>query len=354
MKLRIIALAISIASGSCTLLDPDEEGNLVPKTVDSDPNLPRLMIGGRLYHGETFGNINNPILILLHGGPGSDYRALISDKNTQAFPSRYPNRRVAGNYGMAALADQYFIVCYSMRGAGLSPRLQTGQIGIRDYFTDVKDIAAHFIAEKNAQTGSTESRVYLLGYSYGGYIAAGFANLYPQMVKDIVLYEPAPLSLSVRDATKFTSPLAFIGSRWIDEYALTRQYLTPDSHARADYDVIIPANLAQKEMNSDPDEPRWRFGAFIRREIDAMNPQLNADYSGSYDVTSNLKSFTGRVLMLYGSRTEAFPDKQRTLNEQASYFNTTKLVEIEGAGHSGPWTHSAQCISAIRAFIPVP
>jgi hypothetical protein len=36
-------------------LDPGEPGNLVPRTVDSDPALPRIEVQGALLHAEAFG-----------------------------------------------------------------------------------------------------------------------------------------------------------------------------------------------------------------------------------------------------------------------------------------------------------
>jgi proline iminopeptidase len=45
----------------------------VPETVAQDPSLPQMTIEGVTYHAETFGDPSNPVVITLHGGPGSDY-----------------------------------------------------------------------------------------------------------------------------------------------------------------------------------------------------------------------------------------------------------------------------------------
>lgn len=54
--------------------DYNEPGNLVPKTVDEDPNLPQINVNGTLLHAETYGNNDSAMVIFLHGGPGADYR----------------------------------------------------------------------------------------------------------------------------------------------------------------------------------------------------------------------------------------------------------------------------------------
>lgn len=43
--------------------DYNEPGNLVPKTVDEDPNLPQINVNGTLLHAETYGNNDSAMVI---------------------------------------------------------------------------------------------------------------------------------------------------------------------------------------------------------------------------------------------------------------------------------------------------
>lgn len=70
-------------------------------TVADDPDLPRVELNGHLFHAETHGNPAHPTVIVLHGGPGGDYRTLLA---------------------LTGLADRHHIVFYDQRGAGLSAR----------------------------------------------------------------------------------------------------------------------------------------------------------------------------------------------------------------------------------------
>ena len=79
----------------------------VPETVADDPSLPHITIDGVTYHAETFGDPSNPVVITIHGGPGGDYRSILSLK---------------------ALSDDYFVVFFDQRGAGLSPRVDPDEI----------------------------------------------------------------------------------------------------------------------------------------------------------------------------------------------------------------------------------
>src|SRR5687768_8359925 len=50
-------LILSFFLSSCTKeLVMNDEGNLVPKTVKSDPSLPAITVNGSKFHAETFGN----------------------------------------------------------------------------------------------------------------------------------------------------------------------------------------------------------------------------------------------------------------------------------------------------------
>ncbi len=50
----------------------------VPATVATDSSLPRVEIDGVTFHAETFGDVANPVVVVVHGGPGGDYGYLLN------------------------------------------------------------------------------------------------------------------------------------------------------------------------------------------------------------------------------------------------------------------------------------
>src|SRR3954454_4492848 len=118
-SLSLIALTLPIAGCLCA----GDPGNLVPRTVDEDPSLPAIDLAGTRFHAEAFGNPDAPVLIVLHGGPGSDYRPLL------------PLRALAD--------DSYRVVFWDQRGAGLSARHDPGTIDLATYLEDLRLVIEH-------------------------------------------------------------------------------------------------------------------------------------------------------------------------------------------------------------------
>ena len=348
-KLRIqllLILLFPIAFASCDkdLLDMDEPGNLVPKTVDEDPMLPRLDINGTTLHLETMGDINNPIMVFNHGGPGSDYRAMISQKGGENA-SRYLNRRTATNQGLSQLQDKYFCVFYDQRGAGLSPRFDVGEVTFDKLVADLDAIIEHYLNKKEIETGTKDAQVYLFGWSFGGILSTGYINKHPEKVKDVIMYEPGPLDKStwkyIEDNT--TSIFSQIGSDWLEDFLLSHDHMTSDDHARADYQTLLGAFRVNKEFHEDINTPMWRLGALFD------DSELDFSADDNYDITSNLVHFNGTLLFIGGQLTiNNYPEYP---GMQTEHYPNSETIFIPSIGHTGVWENPDEIISTIRNFL---
>ena len=105
----------------------------VRRTTDQDPSTPSMVLNGYPFHAEAFGDPQNPVVIVLHGGPGADYRYLLP---------------------LTPLAEDYYLVMYDQRSSGLSPRQPAKEIGADSFIEDLDAFVTHF---GNGQP------VYLLG-----------------------------------------------------------------------------------------------------------------------------------------------------------------------------------------------
>lgn len=342
LKLSYLIIHLLIASilvFSCELNDFEEPGNLVPKTVDEDPLLPRLEVNGTTLHAEAFGDISNPIIIFLHGGPGSDYRAFISQKGVENA-SRYPNERTITNGGLSQLQDEYFCVFYDQRGAGLSPRFDLGDITFEQYIDDLDAIIDYYLDKKSTETGVLETQVNLIGWSYGGTLSTGYINRHPEKIKNLAIYEPGPFSKKGYDyfIENTTSVFAQTGSDWLEEFLLSHDHFTPDDHIRADYQYLLGAFRSNPQFHEDTNTPLWRIGILFGEDLEEMDR----------DNTSNLSSFQGKFLFIGGELTGKEYPKYPDL--QMSYYPRSEYAEIPGVGHTGPWEKPEEIAAIIRNF----
>ncbi|WP_167611919.1 alpha/beta fold hydrolase [Maribellus sediminis] len=338
----VLLILTSIAFFGCDeeVYDMDEPGNLVPETVAEDPLLPRIEINGTIFHAETFGDINNPVIIFLHGGPGSDYRAMISQIGVENA-SRYPDERTITNGGLSQLQDEYFCVFYDQRGAGLSPRYDKGEVNFDLYVEDLDAIIDYYLNKKSRETGIQENQVYLFAWSYGGTLATGYINKHPEKVKDIAMYEPGPLTKEAYDyfIEHTTSPLTQIGKDWLEQYLLSHDHLTSDAHARADYQMLLGAFRSNPQFHENINCPLWRMGTLVSNEdLEKQNR----------DNTSNLSAFTGKMLFISGELTrKEYPGYK---DIQMSCFPESEFIEVAGVGHTGPWEKPDEIATDIRNF----
>src|SRR5262245_51519075 len=164
VSLAFALVLLPIAFTGC--LDPDDPGNLVPKTVVEDPTLPRIEVAGALLHAEAFGPAVAPTVIVVHGGPGMDYRGILP---------------------LRALADDgYRVQFWDQRGAGLSQRFDADHYTMAGYLEDF-----HQVVEKTVPAGQP---FVIIGHSWGAMYAAWFINEYGDYngrLRGAILSDPA-------------------------------------------------------------------------------------------------------------------------------------------------------------------
>jgi proline iminopeptidase len=133
----------------------------VPRTVQFDAFLPSTEINGYRFHTEVFGAPDSPPIIVVHGGPGQGYGYMSALKD---------------------LSDEYRVIFYDQRGAGLSPRVGSENLSIDQNLDDLHAIIEHF---------SSGSRVKLIGHSWGGALVIAYLSEHPERVSQAVVIEPA-------------------------------------------------------------------------------------------------------------------------------------------------------------------
>ncbi|MCB9450880.1 MAG: alpha/beta hydrolase [Anaerolineaceae bacterium] len=296
-----------------------------PATVDTDPTLPQITLGSHAFHSETFGSPENPTLVVLHGGPGGDYRYLLN---------------------LQVLADDYFVVFYDQRGSGLSTRVEANTLTTQDMIDDLDLFVEHY---------SPDQPIYLIGHSWGAMLAAGYIGQHPEKVAKVVLAEPGALTDAAMEQflAHFSSILDVDFMLSVVPVFFEALHIA-DAQERADY----IAGRTSSMWENDPANPYhcpgvnherlvWRSGAAASDAI--LANARHADGTPDLSILSeNAHNFTNPVLFL-ASACNAWlgEDLQR---QQAALFPVAEVVVIENAGHNMFIDNPEASLAAVRAY----
>lgn len=322
---RLMALAL-LGLGACDTLDPRDPGYLVPLTVAEDPTLPAIEMNGSRFHLQTFGDSENPVIIFLHGGPGSDYRALL---------------RMGERHDGYSLTDDYYLVYWDQRGAGLSMRHNKDVLTLDVYVDDLNTLVDRYAPGR---------QVFLIGVSWGGMYATQYINQYPHRVAGAVLIEPGPLDGPTYERIKGDLIDLDLTAEWLNDWAWNSQFLSPDDHARMDYERMLGLKDSQPRFHqrSDVDpSPMWRFGAAVSCYLEEDGKDDHG--VAVYDFTTNLSRYTTPVLFMAGSLSEVLGESFQ--HKQMLHYPSASLIVVDGAGHDVDWTHTGEVLSHIRTYL---
>lgn len=303
MNVFFVVITLSFFTACKKQLVIQDEGNLVPKTVEHDPLLPSITVNGTQLHAEAFGHKDSAMLIVLHGGPGYDYRYLL---NCKAF----------ANQG-------YRVIFFDQRGAGLSKRHPKNSYSLQIMYDDLSAVIAHYRSSLN-------QKVFLLGHSWGAMLATAYINKYPTKINGVVLAEPGGFVWQdVLDYVGRTGEIKFT-SELINDMLYADQFITgkDKEHAILDYKYALLSVVDGHKDNPTGDEeklPLWRAGAIANRALFEIGEKEKPNW------TTNLNQYTTKVLFVYSEKNKAYGLQHA--QKVSSAYPSVQLFKVNGAGH---------------------
>jgi pimeloyl-ACP methyl ester carboxylesterase len=198
---------------------------LSPNGIDS---LEKINLGGAdqwiLIRGQ---DVSNPILLYLHGGPGSADMAI-------------------ARYFDSELEKKFVVVHWDQRGAGKSydRRISPQSMTVEQFISDTRELAQKLKARFHAD------RIYLVGHSWGSALGALTASKYPDLfyafvgigqfvdseAQEVISYQFALLAAKQSKNTKAMQELQKIGPppyadykellvqrKWLEEFGGVRR-----------------------------------------------------------------------------------------------------------------------------------
>jgi proline iminopeptidase len=301
----------------------------VAQTVEHDPSIPHIEFNDVILHAETFGSDTNQVVIIIHGGPGNDYRNLLDLK---------------------ALADEYFVVFYDQRGTGLSPRVPAEQLTVDNLVTDLYNIVQYY---------AKGEQVNIIGHSWGGMLASAYISRYPNTVDHLVLAEPGPLNPALANLSGIDTQLEFSWELLVHAgkcYFKSLHVAEIDDQARVDYlfqAFMLNTELANHPLagyycNQDVTDTKfnyWRFSYLTSYEI--MMKGMQGDKS-NMNFGDGVGQFENKVLFISGACNILIgADFQQ---EQMKLFRDAEMVVIEDTGHFMFEEKPDECILAVRSY----
>ena len=280
-----------------------DHGVVVPLTVLEDSTLPSINILDVQLHSETFGDPSNPMLVVIHGGPGADYRSQLNFKQ------------------MAE--DSLYVVFYDQRGSGLSQRLdESGYPNVQIYIDELDGVINHY-------RNDNEQPIVLAGHSWGAMLATAYINQNPTRITGAILAEPGGFTWDQTKTYFSNSRKLKLFGESTNDFVYMDQFITASDHNTLDYKMAL--SLAADSSTGDTESPSfWRYGWICNNTsltIATENPE-------QMDFTTQLEQYTPKVLFAYSEFNPAYGIEHAEL-VSAAYTNVD-LVEIKGCGHEIP------------------
>lgn len=305
---------------ACELNDEEAPGSLVPPTAAEDPGLPQLTITvsgkERAVHLQTFGNPDNPPILMLPVGPGADFRFFLPFK---------------------ALGDSFYVVMWDSPGAGLSERVTKEELSIGSFMEEVAQVKAAL---------ALNGQLILVGHSFGANVLLKYTALHPEEVTKLILIEPGTIDLSAKISHN-GGAVGFVDGQ---DFFWQNEILTSKDHASADYKgiEILPKSSRNWSCNGEIIEnyPLWRFGAYHYYVVQMNMGKLDKDFNWA----SGIEKFKGPISLIAGACGALGAEFQRNHNLPA--LPGAELEVIAGAGHISLFTdYSNLTIKAVRKRI---
>jgi proline iminopeptidase len=156
----LVIFSVWLKSVSPGKTDPfrDSTGKIIEGSI---AEIQKMEIGGVKQFVVIRGkNINNPVLLMLHGGPGSP----------QAHMNLKYNKK---------LEDYYIVVNWDQRGAGASysKEIPKESINIDQMIEDTRELSQYLINRFH------KDKIFILGHSWGSYLGMRTIYKYPQLFR---------------------------------------------------------------------------------------------------------------------------------------------------------------------------
>lgn len=257
--------------------------------------------------------VERPVVFMLHGGPGGDHL-------------RFKQHSLE-------IQDVAQLIFIDHRGCGRSKKTTANDYTLENNIEDIEALRKYLGLQ----------RICLLGTSYGGIVAQGYAIRYPKQVEKLILVATAPSYRFMADAKKILQKRATKQQLAFSEHLWNGTFKN-NKHIAEFFKVMdsLYSNKAKHQKKSAYGKLKtvWSYEA------------LNKGFGGflrHYDYISQLKKITANTLILAGEDDWICNPKQaKTI---AAHIPHSTLKIFKNASHAVAVDAHDKYIKAIKQFI---
>lgn len=257
--------------------------------------------------------VERPVLFLLHGGPGGDHLRF---------------KQVA--LELQSVAQLIFI---DHRGCGRSKKSNAKEYTLENNIEDIEALRKHLGLEK----------ICILGASYGGVVAQGYAIRYPKQVDKIILSATSTHKGFIQDAKKYLNQHGNKKQIAIAEH-LWNGTFTSSNHVAQFFKLMdtiysVKARKTKKKVYGKT-QATWSHHALNKGFKDFL-PKIN--------FVPQLHKIKCPTLILAGEKDWICSPKQSKI--MAQHIPNSSLKIFKNAGHAIATDAHDQFIKAIQNFL---
>lgn len=270
-------------------------------------------IAGMQIEPDKHGFIEKPILFMLHGGPGGDHL-------------RFKQHSLE-------LADVAQLVLIDHRGCGRSKKSKKQEYTLENNIEDVEALRQYLGLEK----------ISILGTSYGGMVAQGYAIRYPKNVDKLILVCTAPSYRFMQEAKDKLEDLANPQQLAMTEYLWNGTFKSHQQILQF-FKLLDPLySIAAKK------HPKQGFS---KTNTIWSHEAMNAGFGGflrHFDFIPQLKKITSPTLILAGKEDWICSPVQSKI--MAQHIPHAQLKVFKNCGHAIAVDAHKQYIQIIKKFL---
>lgn len=257
--------------------------------------------------------VERPVLFVLHGGPGGDHL-------------RFKQHSLE-------LQEAAQVVFIDHRGCGRSKKTHQREYTLENNIEDVEALRQHLGLE----------RICVLGTSYGGMVAQGYALRYPKRLAKLVLVATAPSYRCLDEAKKILQARGTPKQIALAEHLWNGTFKNPQ-HVRKFFQAMDTMYSVQAKKKKKP--------VYAKLKTIWSHEALNQGFGGflrHFDFVPQLKKIKTPTLILAGKEDWICPPSQSRL--MAAKIPHAQLKIFSNCGHAVAVDAHDKYIRAIKKFL---